>query len=206
MQMDQPGNGTSPRKIEANRRNARKSTGARTTRGKLASRSNAIKHGILSSEIVIRTGGGAENPAEFQQLLQGLTDYFQPLGIMEELLVQKLAMLFWRQKRATRFENAEIRRSYAQQDDKLDLTNFGDLELAKLMNRSEEWQSIREHNSVLAGPALEKLLRYEAAINRQLAQTLMQLERLQRQRNGEKLPAPIALTLTADSDSAKRSH
>ncbi len=39
------------RKIEANRRNALKSTGPRTENGKKKSRYNALKHGILAKEV-----------------------------------------------------------------------------------------------------------------------------------------------------------
>ena len=38
----------SERKLQANRANAKRSTGPRTERGKAASRRNALKHGILS--------------------------------------------------------------------------------------------------------------------------------------------------------------
>ncbi len=44
----------SPNKLAANRENARRSTGPRTAEGKLASRMNAVKHGILSSAVVVR--------------------------------------------------------------------------------------------------------------------------------------------------------
>jgi hypothetical protein len=40
---------TSPRKIAANRKNARRSTGPRTTPGKLLARGNALKHGLATA-------------------------------------------------------------------------------------------------------------------------------------------------------------
>src|SRR6266704_5370046 len=43
----------SVRKIEANRKNARHSTGPRTAAGKQAVKGNALKHGLLSREVVI---------------------------------------------------------------------------------------------------------------------------------------------------------
>lgn len=41
-------NGSSPRKIEANRRNAKKSTGPKTSEGKSISSWNSRRHGLLS--------------------------------------------------------------------------------------------------------------------------------------------------------------
>jgi hypothetical protein len=47
---------TSYRQIEANRRNALKSTGPKTEAGKQTSRCNAVRHG-LTAETVITAGG-----------------------------------------------------------------------------------------------------------------------------------------------------
>ncbi len=51
----------SERKLQANRQNARLSTGPRTARGKRTVARNAIKHGLLAREVVITAGEGAEN-------------------------------------------------------------------------------------------------------------------------------------------------
>jgi hypothetical protein len=44
---------TSEKQAEANRRNALKSTGPKTPEGKNAVRLNALKHGLLSQEILL---------------------------------------------------------------------------------------------------------------------------------------------------------
>ena len=54
---------------------------------------------------------------------------------------------------------------------------------------------------------MEMLLRYSAANERRRYRALAQLERLQRQRSGEVLPAPIDVQVTSDAgDLAKRSQ
>ena len=49
---------TSPNKIEANRRNAKKSTGPRSAAGKAKSSRNAVKHGLLAGLIVLAAAAG----------------------------------------------------------------------------------------------------------------------------------------------------
>ena len=46
------------------------------------------------------------------------------------------------------------------------------------------------------GPDLDKIIRYEASLDRQLYKAINQLERLQRRRKGEDLPAPVVLDET----------
>jgi hypothetical protein len=46
----------SKKQIEANRANARKSTGAKTDMGKFISRFNAVKHGLASQKMVTLVG------------------------------------------------------------------------------------------------------------------------------------------------------
>jgi len=45
---------TSDKQIEANRRNARKSTGPQTPEGKAKVAQNAVKHGLLAEHILIQ--------------------------------------------------------------------------------------------------------------------------------------------------------
>ena len=56
---------TSYRQIEANRRNALKSTGPKTEAGKQASRGNAIRHG-LTAETVLSALEDAEDYKAFE--------------------------------------------------------------------------------------------------------------------------------------------
>ena len=50
--------------------------------------------------------------------------------------------------------------------------------------------------SIPEGPGLDKLLRYEAALDRSFDRTLSQLERLQRMRLGQPVPPSVNVNLT----------
>jgi hypothetical protein len=100
----------SERRILANRKNALRSTGPKTMRGKRTVSHNAITHGILAREVVITAGDGEESQEEFDALIEGLETSYQPVGVVEEALVQVIGTALWRKARVLRAENGEIRR------------------------------------------------------------------------------------------------
>jgi hypothetical protein len=249
---------------------------------------------------VIRDGDGAEDPKEFESLLQRFYDALQPVGALEESLVERIVVCYWRLRRAQRFEVGAIRQqlddcnrpptfpkggyvehdlehdleraqtalapalkalAWAEQEE--DLTTFkswevldsawdavareygvdnirtfdsagahqgfltylkdrgvtedqiqqllleaqrGLIEAAR--KRIEELENklveTRRYDKLALERAallyalpdqdnVNKLIRYETAINRQLDRALNQLERLQRTRQGEHTPAPVTM-------------
>jgi hypothetical protein len=89
------------RQIEANRRNARLSTGPVTEDGKRRSRQNALRHG-LTAETVIDALEDAEDYAAFEM---AVTADYDALLAVERELVLRLASLLWRLRRATTIES-----------------------------------------------------------------------------------------------------
>ena len=92
---------TSFRQIEANRRNARLSTGPMSDEGKRRSRRNAIRHG-LTAETVIDALEDAEDYAAFEM---AVTADYDAQSAVERELVLRLASLLWRLRRATAIES-----------------------------------------------------------------------------------------------------
>lgn len=92
---------TSFRQIEANRRNARLSTGPVTEEGKRRSRQNAVRHG-LTAETVIDALEDAEDYAAFEM---AVTADYDAQSAVERELVLRLASLLWRLRRATAIES-----------------------------------------------------------------------------------------------------
>lgn len=97
-----------PKQLAANRRNAAKSTGPRTPKGRAASKMNAMKHGILSREVLVRGLNHAENPRELAALHQRFRDDLRPVGPLEEMLVDQIVTAHWRRRRALTAEAGEI--------------------------------------------------------------------------------------------------
>ena len=91
---------TSFKQIEANRRNARKSTGPVTEAGKQRSRCNAVRHG-LTAETVIGALEDAEDYKAFEATI--IADYDAQSAVERELVL-RLASLLWRLRRATTME------------------------------------------------------------------------------------------------------
>ena len=89
------------RQIEANRRNARLSTGPVTEDGKRESRQNAVRHG-LTAETVIDALEDAEDYAAFEL---AVTADYDAQSAVERELVLRLASLLWRLRRATAIES-----------------------------------------------------------------------------------------------------
>ena len=313
---------TTDKQIAANRRNAAKSTGPKTAGGKATASRNAIKHGLLAREIVIDAGEGAESREEFETVLLTLTDQFDPNGPLKHMLVEKIAVAYWRLRRAHRYEVGLIRHSldnatesyYADErqsptfrqpvhvvlppdtrpvnrpDDRIDAEirqvqqryrqcesdrkklarmqrNGADLkavydrendwnalynalpeeieelddespagirqaareagwtnediweffrdrcaeQLPRLENEVRKLEKEKERNALAlqvrkklgclpAGHDLDKLLKYEGAIERQFYKAIDQLERLQRLRAGDSVPAPLNIDLAVKTD------
>jgi hypothetical protein len=99
----------SPRKLAANRRNGRKSPGPKTARGKRNSSWNSRKHGLLSRRLVELDDQTAE---QFAHLLASLRQDLQPVGVLEELLVEKIAHAYWQSAVASYHEKQLLRESY----------------------------------------------------------------------------------------------
>ena len=96
---------TSFRQIEANRRNALRSTGPNTEEGKGRSRQNAIRHG-LCAETVIEMVEDTEDYQGFEAAI--IADYDAQTAVERELVL-RLASLLWRLRRATAIETDLLR-------------------------------------------------------------------------------------------------
>jgi hypothetical protein len=91
---------TSFRQIEANRRNALRSTGPRTEEGKRSSRANAYRHGLTAETVVL----DVEDAADYAAFEAAVIADYDARTAVERELVLRLASLLWRLRRATAVE------------------------------------------------------------------------------------------------------
>jgi hypothetical protein len=299
----------SEKQLEANRQNAQLG-GVKTPEGKEIVKYNALKHGLLAKEIVITIGDGAENPEEFNALMEDLSTQLKPEGTLEEMLVEKIAVAYWRLRRAYRYEvglirdeldnatndyygetnyggnkthktDEEIERQIEENRTEIEQWEKGKMDLSQIYKEGKSLEEIYDHEDIwdwlcsrvedilpddedkiwqpkdirefLAGDKkwsdddiwqalieicdervkyheeqiatlrqdieknqlklqvikklgsipskdeLDRLLRYEGAIERQLYKAMNQLERLQRMRSGENVPAPVEVDVDVNT-------
>ncbi len=91
---------TSFRQIEANRRNATKSTGPVTEEGKQRSRCNAVRHGLTAETVI----GALEDAEDYKAFEAAIIADYDAQSAVERELVLRLAGLLWRLRRATTME------------------------------------------------------------------------------------------------------
>ena len=104
---------TSFRQIDANRRNARKSTGPITEEGKQLSRCNAVRHGLTAETVI----GALEDAEDYKAFEAAIIADYDAQSAVERELVLRLASLLWRLRRATTMETGlfEIQADYLQE-------------------------------------------------------------------------------------------
>ena len=86
---------TSIKKILANRKNSKKSTGPVSIKGKLKSSLNSIKHGLYGEKIAII----GENVDEINDIIDRLVKELKPVGINQEIIVSKMVDIAIRLRR-----------------------------------------------------------------------------------------------------------
>ncbi len=95
---------TSQKRIDANRQNAKKSTGPRTPEGKSRSRFNRLRHGLAATVPVLP----GEDAAAFQARVDAVVETFAPQNQVEVDLLERVAATTWSFERATRAETARL--------------------------------------------------------------------------------------------------
>jgi hypothetical protein len=209
---------TTLRKIESNGQNALQSTGPQTAEGKAKSAKNAMKHGLLSHDSLLPN----ENAEELAEFRQRLREEMQPVGELENLLLERIVSAAWRLRRLAKIEagifswhrytqSAKMVQRRAD-DDEISLPggslNPKNAERLEARTKVQQLKGLQARELPTYGPAFvrdaskcdafSKLSRYEASIERSLYRALHELQRLQAARAGVNVPPPVAVDVEAD--------
>ena len=180
---------TSDKQLQANIQNAQLG-GVKTAEGKAISKFNALKHGLLSKEVLLE-GEDSEN---FTQLGQRIMENLQPEGEIEVLLTERIIANMWRLRRALEVETAIM--EYEKFDD-----SMAGLDLLLSTSSSKEDQKRRKKTrSMILNSGVETVIRYETTIERGIYKALHELQRIQAARKGQPVLLPLAVDITVDKD------
>ena len=163
---------TTEKQASANRRNAMRSTGPRSRKGKAVVAGNARKHGLSGRDAVLCD----EDEILFTEMLIELSAACRPEGELETFLVKRIATGIWRLQRLLRVEAG----LFAEPETFL-------FDKGKGLGVRVRSQTRHGSNSFAT------LHRYEAATERGVFRALHELQRQQAARRGEHVPPPMAL-------------
>jgi hypothetical protein len=169
---------TSFRQIEANGRNALKSTGPATETGKQMSRCNAVRHGLTAETVI----GALEDVEDYNAFEEAIAADYHAQSAVERELVLRLASLLWRLRRATTMETglfeiqANLLRNYRQ--DRQLPRNSDEIINAVFQGADSAAPDVVSHSAANKMETAPKLGKYTDAPNVEFAHCFLRLANL----------------------------
>ena len=161
------------KQIQANRTNAKKSTGPRTDEGKSRASQNSLKHGLLARDAVVP----GEDPADYEAQIAALEDDIQPEGAVECELVRQMADAQWRMRRLARIESGYLAACTVKS------SRHAEHFRTHLLQLGYEGETLLLGHSMLGETqALTHFARYDAHLGRRFERALQQIANLREAR------------------------
>lgn len=157
---------TTIKQIEANRKNAKKSTGPVSIQGRAIVAQNAVKHGILSSQVLINQ----DEREVYEDFREGILQNLFPRGNLESFLADRVISTAWRLRRVVHVETLIFEK------EKSDYFND---------------YSYREVFGGSSSASMVVLSRYERSLENSLYRALKELRTLQEQ-SGDEILAVVS--------------
>jgi len=175
---------TSKKKVAANRINGQKSQGPTNT---TSTRFNATKHGLLAVGIT-----ELDDAEGYRTILSDLMREKNPVGAIETFLVESAAIEMVRWLRARRLEAECITGELNPPTRRPSMRDMlGGDDVGQVID-----PGLPAAISAKAVQQLVTLQRYESTSANRFFRILHELERWQRMRKGERLPAPVAVDIS----------
>lgn len=156
--------------------------------------SNATKHGIFA-QIVLKNNPFGEDREHFSKLLSMLRESIRPMGSLEEALVEKLAVQYYRLLRVYRADLKTAPKMFARVTENL----------APARSVEAKWISPKDQVVIVRqSPSIDTLVRYETNLERQIGRTLAQIDVFQQMRPRNFTPALPSADLETSDDELER--
>ena len=149
------------KQIEANRKNAKNSTGPKTIEGKAITAQNATKHGLTAQKPLIP----GEDPAEFDMHCQLMRDELDPQTPLENIIANRIITLSWQLNRGPRIHAAAFNHTI---DNLFNPPDDPEQRLGKAVARDFANNAI-----------LDRIQTYTSRIESNLYKTIHQLQKIQ---------------------------
>jgi len=194
--------------VEANRVNARKSTGPKTSEGKAKVAQNAVKHGLLAEQVVIR----GEDAGEFEFYREAMMGELAPVGEIESMLAERVVGLAWRLRRAERLQSEVFGTLLA---NAASANHFKKLTRAALPENVRDGVDVDRGQTELGDAAvrdcanyrvLERMGLYEQRIERSFFRTMSELQKQRVMREAQPAEAGTSETKPNDRNSNDRNE
>lgn len=155
--------------------------GPNTPEGKARSSQNAVKHGLLSSVVLLYH----EDAEELNAHAAKLRERYQPVGYDEELLVDRIIAGYWQLRRAFRAETAAMNTCYN--------SSLANSEGGDYLPEVRDWHATA---TMVANEPFDRVQRYGAQIERRLHRAIQDLQCLQAARKTGAPPVYDAVRYT----------
>jgi hypothetical protein len=161
--------------ILANRRNAERSTGPKSARGKEISSRNSLKHGLTGEGVALTN----EDAAEVERTFHDLEAEMKPSGPMGRLLVRRIATMAVRMERSVLQESAALSERVLQAEADAEAAGLSEAEQAEAGRRA------------MFDPSKEACLarKYEAAAERGFFKAIKEFREVEKAAKGPDVAA-----------------
>jgi hypothetical protein len=177
----------------ANRNNAQKSTGPRTSEGKAIVSQNAVKHGLFSRRTIIHS----ENQADFDLYRDQMLTDLAPESPMQSMLAERIITLSWRLIRLNHIQNQTIDVLSTNNENTNPLVKLTQSILSKHLGHLQTPPHLPNSPNPETAPAtditlgrmaikdfssariLDRLLMYERRMEHSLYRTILEFQKLQ---------------------------
>lgn len=166
------------------------SRGPVTERGKRISSRNATKHGIFS-QIGMLEGESVE---EFDALFAQICEEQQAVGVVEELLCERIAIAMWRQRRLAKAERAVL------YDTAKSRSGYSSSSSRFPPDHPNHEERLNVDRAMVSTIQFDKVIRYQTAFDNEISRALKCLHASQKQR----LARDIVLDSAIDAPTKSR--